>query len=472
MRNRSTKILATLGPASSKESVMRKMIDAGTDVFRLNFSHGTADDHIKNVSAIRKIESEIKKPVGILLDLQGPKLRIGEFQEGKVELSIGDNFIFDLQDIPGDRKRIHLPHPEVFKSLQPGELLLVDDGKMRFKILEVNDDCVLTEALTDGYISNRKGFNLPGTILDLPILTDKDKKDLELGLELGVDWVALSFVQRASDVAKVKNLVGGSALLMSKIEKPSALNEIDEIIDLSDGVMVARGDLGVELAIEKVPSVQKTLIRKCKEAGKAVVIATQMLESMISSPIPTRAEASDIATAVYDGVDAVMLSAESAVGDFPVEAVSMMDKIIVSTEEDPLHRLQLAATRHEDKDATDAIGAAILKITEILKISATVSYTTTGRAARRISRLRPDSPILGVTPDLKVSRQLNIYWGVTPVLRPKAKDVEEIVSVAVDVAKSFDLFSANDPLLVCAGIPLGVPGATNMLRIVWDHRES
>lgn len=471
MRNRATKILATLGPASSSRDVITSLVRAGADFFRLNFSHGTHRDHVDRLNMIREIEEELGEPIGVLLDLQGPKLRVGNFGGSSVELKVGGRFVFDLNSELGDESRVCLPHPEIFKAMSKGDVLLVDDGKMRFRIIEANKEELVAEALTNGFISDHKGVNVPGVILDLPALTEKDRNDLELALSLDVDWIALSFVQRAGDVEQVQKVIDGRSLLMSKIEKPAALKDIERIIQVSNGIMVARGDMGVELPPEKVPAVQKLLIRKCREAGKPVVIATQMLESMIKSPTPTRAEASDIATAVYDGVDAVMLSAESAAGDFPIEAVSIMDRIISSTESDPLHQLQMSslAPEYDSKDATDAIGAAISKVAQILPISATITYTTTGRAARRVSRLRPRSPIVAVTPSRKVARQLVMYWGITSVLSPTAADVEEIVSTAVKVAKDLKLFADDKPLLVCAGIPLGRPGATNLMRIVWNH---
>jgi pyruvate kinase len=467
-RNRATKIIATLGPTSSSQAAIETLVEAGADVFRLNFSHGDHQDHTERLNAIRAIEAETGRPIGVLLDLQGPKLRTWKFENGEAELVAGERFTFDRNPEPGNASRVALPHPEIFDAVQPGELLLVDDGRLRFKVLEVSADSLLTEVLQSGVISDRKGVNVPGSALELPALTKKDLGDLQLGLELGVDWVALSFVQRPEDVLAARELIGGRAKLMAKIEKPSAVEHIDAIIAAADGIMVARGDLGVEIAPEEVPAVQKQIVRKCREAGKPVVIATQMLESMIKSPAPTRAEASDVASAVYDGVDAVMLSAESASGRYPVEAVSIMSRIIERTEADPLQRqLMQAVATNEDGNATDAIGAAIQKVADVLHLAATVTYTTSGATALRVARQRPHSPILSLAPNRHIARQLALVWGVRSHQCADAEDVEDMVQKAQAAATEDGL--SQGPLAIVAGLPFGTPGSTNLLRIVWPQ---
>lgn len=467
-KNRATKIIATLGPASSGQAAIASLVEAGADVFRLNFSHGDHQDHTDRLNAIRAIEAETGRPIAVLLDLQGPKLRTWKFENGEAELVAGERFTFDRNPEPGNASRVALPHPEIFSAIQPGELLLVDDGRLRFKVLEVGHDTLVTEVLQSGVISDRKGVNVPGSALDLPALTKKDLGDLQLGLELGVDWVALSFVQRPEDVLAARELIGGRAKLMAKIEKPSAVEHIEAIIAAADGIMVARGDLGVEIAPEEVPAVQKHIVRLCREAGKPVVIATQMLESMIKSPAPTRAEASDVASAVYDGVDAVMLSAESASGRYPVEAVAIMSRIIERTEADPLQRqLMQAVATNEDGNATDAIGAAIQKVADVLHLAATVTYTTSGATALRVARQRPHSPILSLAPNRHIARQLALVWGVRSHLCADAEDVEDMVQKAETAADEDGL--AHGPLAIVAGLPFGTPGSTNLLRIVWPQ---
>ncbi|MCW3480132.1 pyruvate kinase [Neisseriaceae bacterium JH1-16] len=467
-RNRATKIIATLGPASTDEDVIAALHGAGADVFRLNFSHGSYEDHAARLDAIRRIEARSDRPIGVLLDLQGPKLRVSTFAGGSAELVAGQRFVFDRDPTPGDASRVCLPHPEIFAVVRPGDMLLVNDGQLRFKVGAVNDARIEAEALVSGVISDRKGVNVPSAALPLPALSEKDKKDLAYGLGIGVDWVALSFVQRPEDVEEARALIGGRAKLMAKIEKPSALDCLDEIIALADGIMVARGDLGVELPPEEVPAIQKHIVRLCREAGKPVVVATQMLESMIKSPAPTRAEASDVATAVYDGVDAVMLSAESASGQYPVEAVAMMDRIIQRTEADPLQRslMHAVATRH-DATSTDAIGAAIQAVAEVLPVAATITYTTSGATAFRVAHERPDSPILSLTPDRAVARQLALLWGVSSHETADAKSVEDMVGKASAAAKQAGCYQSGKPLIVVAGMPFGTPGSTNLLRVVW-----
>ncbi|WP_321815161.1 MULTISPECIES: pyruvate kinase [unclassified Paraburkholderia] len=465
---RATKIIATLGPASSTESVIEALHLAGADVFRLNFSHGSYDDHVHRLKAVRRVEERADRPIAILLDLQGPKLRVSTFAEGKAELHAGDAFVFDQQNVPGNGKRVYLPHPEIFSAASVGDHLLVNDGQLRFEVTSVSGDELVTKILVGGVISDRKGVNVPSAALPLPALSDKDRRDLEFGLEQGVDWVALSFVQRPEDLHEARALIRGRAKLLAKVEKPSAVERIDEIIEAADAIMVARGDLGVEMPPEDVPAIQKRIVRLCREAGKPVVVATQMLESMVNSASPTRAEASDVATAVYDGADTVMLSAESASGKYPVEAVAMMNRILERTEADPLYRqLMHAVAPRDTATATDAIGAAIRTISDALPLAATVTYTTSGATALRVARERPSSPILGLTPSTLVARQLALSWGVSAKLIEGASDVEDMVNKASAAAREAGFACQRRPVLVAAGMPFGTPGTTNLLRVVF-----
>ncbi|WP_029770651.1 pyruvate kinase [Pseudogulbenkiania sp. MAI-1] len=468
--NKSTKIIATLGPASSTVENIAALHDAGADVFRLNFSHGAHEDHAARFAAVRQVEQASGRPIGVLLDLQGPKLRVWSFADGQAELEAGQSFSFDRNPEPGNHQRVCLPHPEIFAATKVGDILLVNDGQLRFQVTAVHADRLDTTALVGGIISDRKGVNVPDAALAVSALSAKDRRDLEFGLELGVDWVALSFVQRPEDVLEVRELIGGRAKLMAKIEKPLAVQNIEAIIEVADAIMVARGDLGVEMPPEEVPSIQKRIVRLCREAGKPVVVATQMLESMIKAPAPTRAEASDVATAVYDGVDAVMLSAESAAGHYPAEAVSMMERIIRHTESDPLQRqlMQAVTTRHL-ANSTDAIGAAIQTVAGVLPVGATITYTTSGATAFRVAHERPASPILSLTPNRTVARQLALLWGVTSYATEDAKNVEDMVEKACAAAKSTGYYQVGKPLIVVAGIPFGTPGSTNLLRVVWPE---
>ena len=403
----------------------------------------------------------------MLLDLQGPKLRVAKFADGKVNLRIGQTFAFDLDSAPGTESRVCLPHPEIFAVAAVGDVLLANDGLLRFEVIKASLTCLTTEVVIGGVLSDRKGVNVPSVVLPIPALTEKDKLDLQFGLDQGVDWVALSFVQRAEDVRDARNLIRGRAKLMSKIEKPSAVDSIDEIIEASDGIMIARGDMGVELPPEEVPVIQKRLVSLCREAGKPVVVATQMLESMVTSAVPTRAEASDVATAVFDGADAVMLSAESASGAFPLESVTMMNKIIERTESAPSYRQLLKAVRQPTSAGTpEAISAAIFTITSMLPVAATVAYTTSGATAARIARERPACQILSLTPDQTVARQLALTWGTCPLHVDDAENVEDMVEKATTAAQRIGV-DRQKPLLIAAGVPFGTPGISNLLRIVY-----
>lgn len=471
-RNRNTKIVATLGPASSDPAMIRQLFDAGVDVFRLNFSHGTHADHKLRFDAIRQIEADVGRPVGILMDLQGPKLRLGKIVDGKLALTTGQKLRLDLDPTPGDINRVPLLHPEIFAAIRPGDDLLIDDGKVRLRVLSCTKEHADVQALNAGVISDRKGVNVPGAILPMSAMTAKDREDLDFGLSIGVDWIALSFVQRPEDIIELREIVGNRAWIMAKLEKPSAIDSLEAIVASSDGVMVARGDLGVELPPEEVPVLQKRIVRACREAGKPVIVATQMLESMITSPVPTRAEVSDVATAVYDGVDAVMLSAESASGAYPIEAVTMMDRILLSTERDPLQRVMMEAVHSRRKnDARDAISAAIRTVAETLPVAATVAYTSSGATTLRVAHERPRAPILSMTPVAAAARRLSLVWGVHSIQAADVVSTEEIVLHATLAAKKNGFGTPGQALLIIAGTPFGVPGSTNLLRISWIGEE-
>jgi pyruvate kinase len=469
MPNRcSAKIIATLGPASSSAERIRALHSAGADVFRLNFSHGERADHRARCDAVRKLERELGRPIGILVDLQGPKIRVGKFAGGAVTLVAGGRLRLDLDPAPGDEHRAPLPHPEVFQVLAPGQMVLLDDGRLRLKVDKVGRDFADTTIVVGGALSERKGVNLPGAVLPLSALTDKDLRDLDFGLSLGADWIALSFVQRPDDVAQLRKLVGNRAAIMSKIEKPQALDHLDEIVELSDAVMVARGDLGVELPPEDVPSLQKQIVRAGRRAGKPVVVATQMLDSMVRDPAPTRAEASDVANAVYDGADAVMLSAETASGAYPVEAVAMMSRIIRRVEQDPAYRLIMDAN-HPPPQATaaDAITLAAREVAQTIAAACIVTYTSSGSTAQRASRERPPVPILCLTGRTQTARRMTLSWGVHCFFSHDVSDVDEMVRYAQDSAKANGVAQGGERIVITAGVPFGTPGATNMLRVAW-----
>ena len=466
-RYRNAKIVATLGPASGDPATIEALFDAGADVFRLNFSHGSHEDHKRRLDLIRSIELDRGRPVGVLLDLQGPKLRVGTFAEGRIQLSEGQAFRLDLDSSrPGDATRVSLPHPEIFAALTEGTQLLLDDGRVRLRVDRCASDFADTHVLVGGALSDRKGVNVPGVVLPLSALTEKDRRDLEFGLGLGVDWIALSFVQRPEDIEEVKVIVQGRAGIVAKLEKPAAIQCLDSIVEVADAVMVARGDLGVEMPAEQVPSLQKLIVRTCRNAGRPVIVATQMLESMVSAPVPTRAEASDVATAIYDGADAVMLSAESASGKYPVEAVRVMNGIIARTEADPYYHQAIEASHAPPRsEAADAIGYAMRHVATLLKVVATVAYTSSGYSALRMARERAEVPILGMTPRRSTARRLSLVWGVHSVLCHEVADVSEMTEVARATVRREGFGEAGQPIVISAGMPFGTPGTTNLLRI-------
>jgi pyruvate kinase len=467
-RLRRIKILATLGPASSDSAMIRRLFEAGADVFRINMSHTSHDKMRELVKTIRNVESSYGRPIGILVDLQGPKLRLGSFKDGAIQLHNGGSFVLDSDKTPGDNTRVQLPHPEILAALKPGHALLLDDGKVRLIAEETSPERAITRVVIGGRMSDRKGVSLPDTDLPVSAMTPKDRADLDAALETGIDWVALSFVQRADDVMEAKKLIRGRAAVMAKIEKPQAIDRLAEILEVADALMVARGDLGVELPLERVPSLQKQMTRMARRAGKPVVIATQMLESMIQSPVPTRAEVSDVATAVYEGADAIMLSAESAAGKFPVEAVSTMNRIGEEVERDPTYRTVLMAQRPEpESTAGDAIAGAARQIAETLELSAIICWTDSGSTALRVARERPKPPVVAITPNIVTGRKLSVVWGVHCVVAEDAKDQDDMVVRAGSIAFRDGFAKAGQRVIIVAGVPLGTPGTTNMVRIAY-----
>ncbi len=466
-RERNVKIVATLGPASNDYTMIRALFEAGADVFRLNMSHGDHEEIRARHAIIRQVEKDLNSPIAILADLQGPKLRCGVFagDEG-FELEVGAAFRFDLDDTPGNRTRVQLPHKEIFAALEPGSHLLVNDGKVKLQVKECGADFANCVVVTGGPISNRKGVNVPDVVLPLAALSEKDRRDLEFVCELGVDWLALSFVQRPEDVEEGRALAKGRAAILSKIEKPAAVKAFDAILAASDGIMVARGDLGVELPVQNVPPIQKRLVRKCRAAAKPVIVATQMLESMIESPMPTRAEVSDVATALYEGADAVMLSAESAAGHFPIEAVQTMHNVALEVENDPTYREVLDASRHVDRTTVaDGIVAAAREIAETTDIKAICCFTQSGATASLVARERPRVPIIALTPILSVARRMCLTWGTTCFVTGKVDRFKMAVVSAAKAAREGGFATEDEQIVVTAGVPFNVQGTTNILRV-------
>ncbi|MDB5415722.1 MAG: pyk [Rubritepida sp.] len=466
-RHRRTKIIATLGPASSSVEMIEKLFRQGADVFRLNFSHGSHEDHAARILAIRDVERRLGRPIGILADVQGPKLRVGKFAAGRVQLTTGSRFRLDLNPTPGDVKRVQLPHPEIIAAARIGTSLLLDDGKLRLRVIrQVEGDHLETEVMVGGALSDRKGVNVPDVALPIPALTAKDRADLDFVLPLGIEYIGLSFVQRPEDVAEAKAIAAGRAWIMVKMEKPQAVENLDGILALTDCVMVARGDLGVEMPPEEVPLVQKRIVRAARKLGLPVVVATQMLESMITSPSPTRAEASDVATAVFDGADAVMLSAETAAGQFPLEAVNIMDRIVARVEQDPDWRAQTDANRPEPEgNSAGAIAAAARQVAHTIHAQAIATFTSTASTTLRVARERPDCPILGLTPEIQSARRLAVVWGVHPLVVQDIHSMAEMVARACRAAQQEGFVKPGEELVVTAGVPFGTPGTTNSLRV-------
>jgi len=468
-RYRDAKIVSTLGPASTSEAQIADLFEAGADVFRMNFSHGTHEDHAARYKIIRKLELKHDRPIGVMVDLQGPKIRVGKFEEGSITLKAGQKFTLDSdKNKAGTEKRVSISNPEIFSVLESGLELLLDDGKIRLEVTRAGSAKIETKVTVGGPLSDHRGLNIPGAILPMSALTAKDRADLQFGLDMGADWIALSFVQRPEDIAEARRLIAGRAGVLVKMEKPMAIQHLDRIVEISDAVMVARGDLGVEAPPEDVPGLQKKIIQKARSEGKPVIVATQMLESMIHAPTPTRAEASDVATAIFDGADAVMLSAETAAGEYPVEAVSIMDRIITKVEQDDHYNLLINTDRRQQigSDA-DAITAAARQVAQSIGAAAIVTFTTTGSTTLRASRVRPNVPILGLTPVPETARKLVLAWGVHPVLTHDVTDFNDLVSHTNEVAVAEGFAQLGQRLVVTAGVPFGTPGATNVLRIIW-----
>ena len=467
-RRRATKIVATLGPATATPEKIAALFEAGVDVFRLNFSHGVQGDHKARLDIVRALEKTTGRPIGVMADLQGPKLRVGTFAGGRVRLAEGAAFRLDLDKAAGDAQRASLPHPEVFAALAPETDLLLDDGNIRLRVEKCGKDFAQTRVINGGTLSDRKGVNVPNAVLPLSPLTTKDRADLAFALDMGADWIALSFVQRPEDVAEARKLIGNRAGVLVKLEKPAAITKLNEIIELSEAVMVARGDLGVEMPPEEVPPLQRRIIGACRAAGKPVVVATQMLESMVRLPVPTRAEASDVATAVYEGADAVMLSAETASGEYPVEAVKMMDRIIRRVQADPAYFPSLHATAAaSDHTPSDAISAAAGMVAHTIGAAAIMSYTTSGTTGLRAARERPDVPVIAMTSILSTARRLAIAWGLHCVHTADVNNFTDMVQKATQTAREEGFAEMGQRIVITAGVPFGTPGATNVLRIAW-----
>ncbi|AGT07513.1 pyruvate kinase [Paracoccus aminophilus] len=465
-RHRKVKIVATLGPASSDHATIKALFEAGADVFRLNMSHGTHAEQKARYDIIRQIEVETGRPIAVLADLQGPKLRVGVFADGAHELKEGDSFRVDLDDAQGSAARVQLPHPEIFAALEPGATLLVNDGKIRLRVETCGPDFADCTVTVGGTISNRKGVNVPDVILPLAALSEKDRGDLEFACELGVEWLALSFVQRAEDVIEARNLAKGRAAILSKIEKPAAVRSFAEILKVSDGIMVARGDLGVELPVHSVPPIQKRLVRACRSAAKPVIVATQMLESMIDSPMPTRAEVSDVATAIYEGADAVMLSAESAAGSWPVEAVQTMDSVARSVESDPTYREVIESSRSVSRETVaDAIVGAAREVAETTDVVAICAFTQSGTTVSLTARERPRVPIIAMCSEETTLRRLCLTWGAHCVRTPELERFKQAVVNAAKAAREFGFANETQNIIVVAGVPFKTSGTTNILRV-------
>lgn len=470
-RGRKVKILATIGPASRSPEMLRKLFKAGADAFRVNMSHGSHEDHAEAIAAIRVLEKEFAKPIAILADLQGPKLRVGEFKDGRAVIRHSGHFTLDRDPTPGDETRVCLPHPELFGIMERGQRLLINDGKIKLIVKEADENRIFCSAEVGGVISDRKGVNVPDAEVPIPALTDKDKKDLAFAVKQGADWIALSFVQRSEDLAEARKLIeangGKSTALCAKIEKPMAVNRLSEIIMMSDGIMVARGDLGVELEPFEVPPLQKKIVNATRRAGKPVIVATQMLESMIESPMPTRAEVSDVANAVYDGADAVMLSAESAAGDWPQESVAMMHSIALQIEADEDYKARVRMLEMlPDPTTSDALAHSCMTIADTVPISAITVFTSSGSTARRVSRERPDTPILVLTPSMRTARRVGLLWGAHSVVTKDIGSFEEMIAKGKRMALRHGFGEAGSKQIVLAGVPFGTPGSTNLLHVV------
>ncbi|MDX2244660.1 MAG: pyruvate kinase [Leptolyngbyaceae cyanobacterium bins.302] len=463
---RRTKIVATIGPATSNPDVLRALIEAGATTLRLNFSHGTHEDHQRSIRLIRQTSFELNQPVGILQDLQGPKIRLGRFADGSIVLKKGDRFVLTSNMMTGTQEMSCVTYEPLADEVPEGAVILLDDGRVEMRVEEVKSAAreLHCEVVVGGVLSNNKGVNFPGVYLSIKALTDKDRKDLTFGLDQGVDWVALSFVRNPNDVLEIKELIsaaGKQVPVIVKIEKHEAIEEMEAILSISDGVMVARGDLGVELPAEDVPILQKRLILTANRMGIPVITATQMLDSMVHSPRPTRAEVSDVANAILDGTDAVMLSNETAVGKYPIEAVSTMAQIALRIEQEPLKR----SLGTSGRSIPNAISEAVGNIAEQLGAAAIMTLTKTGATARNVSKFRPQKPILAVTPHVDVARQLQLVWGVKPLLVLDLPSTGQTFQAAVNVAQEKELLQEGDLIVMTAGTLQGVSGSTDLIKV-------
>ncbi len=462
-----TKIVATLGPASSGKENIQALATAGVNVFRLNFSHGTHETHKENFNFIRQTAKENQTHYSILADMQGPKLRVGVFKNNSVTLVNGQSFRMDMSDEAGDETRVSLMHSEIYTVLKEGMILLLNDGQIQLSVKDFGKDYVNTTVLVGGVLSDHKGVNVPDVVLPINALTPKDIVDLNFALDMGADWICLSFVQQPDDVRQARKIVQDKAGIIVKIEKPAALKHIDEIIDLCDGIMVARGDLGVECPLESVPGIQRKLVEKCRLQGKPVIVATQMLESMIQAPVPTRAEVSDVATAVFEGADAVMLSAETAAGKYPVQAVQMMRRIIMTVQKDPIYRHAMESfSMPPDKTIASAITSSMKQMVKVLeKPSLIVTYSVSGKTTLRAARERVLVPILNLTIEEKVANKLALIWGVSSVLTRQLQDMSQVTPIAIQEAVRMGYAKTNDELIITAGIPFAKQGNINILHV-------
>jgi pyruvate kinase len=461
-----TKIVATLGPATDAPGILDQLLAAGVDVFRLNASHGTQAEHAARIAAVRAAAGAVGSNAGILLDLQGPKIRLGRIEGGGCTLRAGNIFTITTEAVTGDCETASTGYANFANDVQPGDRILLADGTVELRAVASDGVRVRTEVVTGGPIADHKGINLPGVKVSIPSLTEKDLSDLHFGLNSGVDLIALSFVRTANDVLQLRNRLGGRpAAIVAKIEKPEAWENIDEILDVTDGVMVARGDLGVETALERVPRIQKGIIRRARRSGKFVITATQMLESMVERCMPTRAEVSDVANAIYDGTDAVMLSAETSIGKFPVEAVRYMQRI-ASESEDSIRKKGFLDPPHQPEPTSPEILAdAAYHAARDSKAAAIVVFTSTGSSARLVSRYRPPVSIFAVTPHDTTARQLAVNYGVTPILAPDVFDTDEMLALMDRLVVQNGLLKIGELVVFVAGQPVGRPGTTNLMKL-------
>lgn len=466
---RHTKIVATIGPTSESIEILREMIKAGVNVARLNFSHGTYEEHQRRIKAIRQAAAEVGKNVAILLDTKGPEIRLGNLENEPIHLKTGDKLTLTTEEIKGNKERISVTYKQLPRDVGPGDTILLADGLISLQVLNVTGTEIECEVKNGGEVRSRKGVNVPGVSVNLPAVTEQDISDIKFGIANNLDFIAASFVRKPGDILKIKRIVeeeGADLHIIAKIENQEAVNNLEGIIKVADGIMVARGDLGVEIPAEEVPLIQKIIIDKCNRVGKPVITATQMLESMIDNPRPTRAEASDVANAILDGTDAVMLSGETAAGKYPVEAVATMARIAVTAEAAiNYEEILVRKGRLLSRTVTDAISYATCSTAQDLEAAAIITSTESGYTAKMVSKYKPKAPIIAVTPHVKVLRKLSLTWGVQPLLVSHSEDTDTMISNAVKVSLEAGLISAGDLIVITAGVPVGVHGTTNLLKV-------